>query len=1101
MTSNRLPSDYNARLRAVDPTVSCVVDAKAGSGKTSVLLVRLLKCLAVSQQPEHVLAITFTNEAANEILARATSVLVEARKANPDELTDSYEDELIRCGLDVIRQDDAMEWSLTDNPSRLRILTFDKFSAMISRKLPLLSGLGSGEVVENPDGFYENAVIDTFSEIENENTPTELKSALSKLYARSNNRLDLIVPLFKSLLGKRDQWAEQVLNFDAEYTNDLLSSIVLNEYESLWAEFKSVAGEDIIHNLASATTPELSPWINDLDPSMPIDPETVDIIRKTASLFITAKGTLRKNVDKRSGFPPKDSVTDAMKAFLSEMKGSDILSDRLASICEKLSTLPDAMLDDKSIASFEDVSIILRYLLASLKVQFDHEGKVDFTEVSLRALSALGNHNQDEYGDALLDEDKVNHILVDEMQDTSLSQYELLSRICANWPYEEGKSIFFCGDALQSIYKFRGATPSLFKDLISSPNFNEMNLETLTLTQNFRSSPTIVDWVNKTISKISPPVLAADGSYKDCLNVEAFSDKEGSVEIVGNLNNDQEEAVQVVDSLKAYLSEYPDNSVAILVRSRNHLSGIIPLLKEEGISYSGRDIDLLKDTLPVIDAVGLIKSLYHDADKFNWSLLLRSRFIGLSWEDMVILCQDKPSLRDSIFDASMQKKLSEDGQLRLQRLISVLNIVERDHRSESLGWAAKSVWHSLNADACITDKEKVDVNRVFTLLEAESTGSRTFSMTRFDELLAKLYATPKSGKVTLMTIHKSKGLEFDSVFLTGFGRSGHRDRSDVISWKRYSDAFIYAPKPDANDEEDGSLARLFNYIESKNKDEVREERLRLIYVAITRAKSHLKLFLTARESGIGAMPSSNSLLLDLWPSVKGSFEGLVSTAMDLTDSNIKMPTSRVIDPAFSVSIPSLDTLFTNTNLKTVNSEINHLTSNFSENERIEGIVLHRVLERIGIEGLESWSNERVELLGQSLKPAFRRLGYPELMLSKGISKVISQVANMMTSDFGKWVLRSKTGGCELSLSSIKDNTLRKFILDRMVVEDNTCWIIDYKTAECPDNKEMESFLGDQTRKYKKKMNEYFDTVTSMNTGMTVKAGLYFPAHDIFKEVA
>ena len=161
------------------------------------------------------------------------------------------------------------------------------------------------------------------------------------------------------------------------------------------------------------------------------------------------------------GFAPKQAGTEALKTWLAQCQERDDLA-LLEETLSRLSELPKPELPERSRALIADISHVLRHLLAELHLEFDASGKLDFPEVAFRAIRALQplTESAGVYGDALLQEDRIQHILVDEMQDTSVSQIELLEALCQGWEDNDGRSVFFCGDLQHSIYAFRGSLVS-----------------------------------------------------------------------------------------------------------------------------------------------------------------------------------------------------------------------------------------------------------------------------------------------------------------------------------------------------------------------------------------------------------------------------------------------------------------------------------------------------------------------------------------------------------------------------------------------------------------------------------------------------------------
>ena len=141
---------------------------------------------------------------------------------------------------------------------------------------------------------------------------------------------------------------------------------------------------------------------------------------------------------------------------------------------------------------------------AELMLVFAERGQADFTEIAQGAVRALGE--PDAPTDLLLSLDvRIKHILVDEFQDTSISQWELLERLTAGWQRGDGRTVFAVGDPMQSIYRFREAEVGLFLRA-RHQGLGNVALEALQLTTNFRSQAGIVDWVNATFPRVLPPL-------------------------------------------------------------------------------------------------------------------------------------------------------------------------------------------------------------------------------------------------------------------------------------------------------------------------------------------------------------------------------------------------------------------------------------------------------------------------------------------------------------------------------------------------------------------------------------------------------------------
>jgi ATP-dependent helicase/nuclease subunit A len=130
-----------------------------------------------------------------------------------------------------------------------------------------------------------------------------------------------------------------------------------------------------------------------------------------------------------------------------------------------------------------------------LYVLFECLGETDFTAVSRCALTALGDEENPTDLDLKCD-DALHHILVDEFQDTSAPQFELIRRLVAHWDNSGEKTLFLVGDPMQSIYRFRQAEVGGFLQA-QSYGMGPVRLESLHLQSNFRSDKPVVDWINQ----------------------------------------------------------------------------------------------------------------------------------------------------------------------------------------------------------------------------------------------------------------------------------------------------------------------------------------------------------------------------------------------------------------------------------------------------------------------------------------------------------------------------------------------------------------------------------------------------------------------------
>lgn len=1080
------PHDADVRALSIDPSRSIALLAPAGSGKTTQLLYRLLACLTVVERPEEILAITFTNKAAGEIVERVTSAL--SRAARGIEPTEAHERPLSMLAHMVIQRDALLGWNLALNPARLRIMTFDSYCAQLAGKMPIMSGLGGGRTSDDPSLVYRTAILDTLGSVNDESISDELREALEAVLGFARNQFELLVPMFTTLLAKRDQWVSEILNVNAESLSSALKDIVDGEiadaksvldkhgFDACWRIFADASGVHDHHSWAAYGCIDQSD-------------EGRDFGRRAAKALLKTDGMIRSKVTVRDGFPAKEALTSRMNGFLGNIQWEPEIDAALI----KLRDLPDTIYPDASAKMMEHLTLVLRYLLANLMLAFDSTATVDFPEVAQRAILSLGAGH--EVGDALLDEDRVSHLLVDENQDTSPAQYQLLSCLVQAWEQDDGRSVFLCGDKYQSIYLFRGATLSLFTDTVKAAAFGPKALEVHHLRVNFRSAPAVVEWNNRVYGQLF------QGPDSTFVSSVPFRSNAGAVTVEA-VTDGQTEGARVVQLIEDAFAVNPAQSVAILVRGRSHLKHILPALKKAGISASGTDIDPIADSLPVAEVVSLVRALWHQADRTSWLALLRAAFVGLSWDDCLVVSMGHRVIPVALRMPEVHARLSPEGHARVLRFVEALDGVDQASRSDELAWKARALWSALGGLATVDHTELGDVKTVFKLLGTHTATGDLDNPQAFFNDLARLYASPKAGVVQIMTIHKSKGLEFDTVIIPSLQKRGGQDDSPLFHWRTIGGRFFLAPNMGDQDEMSPE-SRLFRFLGSKVKADHRDEIERLAYVGTTRAKTNLHL-LACKDIERDDEGSANTLLGCLKAVLADDFTevtaahgkseaqgGVPSKARLCADHLVELPTDSFIPASTNDALPTENEL---------HDELREGEGN-DHRAKVEGIVYHRVVEMIAKDGLEAWSQDKLNSKGQAIAALMRREGYPIRDIPAGRDRIISLLSTTLASDKGRWILSNHDeGGQEVQVSGYRNGRWVHRYLDRPFVDAGTYWITDWKSSSCPDGVDIDTFLRAIEAKYRPKMEEYRSVVIEAGITLPVKLGLYLPAVDRFLEL-
>ncbi|NKI18187.1 UvrD-helicase domain-containing protein [Spongiibacter sp. KMU-166] len=1105
MTELLLPPDQDARDLAVDPARSVLLRAPAGSGKTGVLLLRYLRCLLRVDRPEKVVAITFTNKAAGEIKERVMEALLEGEAI---EVRSAFDRDIAAAVAEVRAHSQRLNWGLLENSSRLRIATFDSFCGSLVRRLPLLSGMGAAAPLSDSDSLYREAILALFRQLDDRSCPPVLAEALQSLLRYGSNRIESLAPLLASLLAKRDQWQDDILNADLDVMEAALAELVEEAFLPQWEVLTRFGVDELFAAYReSSGSCDAHAWAANLpDPEL-VSVDDMAMVSTLAASLCNGKGELYKpGSAHHAKFTKGQPGTEQVKAWLKRAHDEGA-APMLAEALGRLAILPLPTLPEASRELVGHFCVALRFLLAHLRLVFEQRGGVDFGEIAQRAIMALRSEGQgdgtDTVSEALLLEDRIEHILVDEMQDTSVSQIQLLEALCQGWEPDDGRSVFFCGDLQQSIYAFRGSLVSLFDELSQRGEFAGKALERLQLRANFRSSPDLVNWVNQCFSALfaerGSEYVAALPQRKNpgAVQIHPFAiakDCDAKAGVAAR------EAAHIVDIIQRRQAEQADVSIAILVRSRSHLRGILPALKAAGIAFSGQDIDSLTDTPAVMDLMCLLRALWHDADDVAWAGVLRAPFVGLSWDDLLQLRTGGGLLRDAILSdeeafALRRQGLSQEGQGRVARLRTELQWLDQRPESRDLRWALRTLWYRLGGPACIEAHQQTDIDRVLAVLNEHAPSGILEDITALENALGRLFAAPPVSRVELMTIHKSKGLEFDVVILPGLGGRGRNDDKPLLAWQRLQGHMLFGPRPQASS---GPEKRLYDFLCGEQSRALKEELDRLLYVALTRAKGELHVFaaVTANKDG-DLVPATGSFLQRLWPMVEGDFE----RADMMVESDAQLPrrvplSPRLRDYRVTVNSPWLNLPTADSPLRRVQRQTENAVLEDNIEERAVGIVFHELMEHLGRrQNGKALLSDRSRL-SAALRQRLRHHCHPEPELEHSVGRVLELLDNTLACPDGRWILGSyQWQASEQTIRRLMGGQWQTLILDRAFIEDGDaprCWIVDYKTARSRGS--FDEFLRMQTERYAPKMQIYKEALRATGLECPIVAALYFPAH-------
>lgn len=864
-------TDLKAREQALSVTVSAIIEAGAGAGKTSLMVQRYFALLATVDAPEQVLFCTFTRAATQEMLFRVTDALTTAKnKPRPEA---DYERLTYDLARKVVERDEAMNWGLLQNISRMNILTLDGLAAKIAKQMPILSGMG-GDINVSADAFpmYLKAGMSVLEAVEEDGT---ISQDVERLMLHTSGNHQRAVELIAQMLAKRDQWlrhvvmADEVLN-KAEI-EDVLQSVVDSARETACESIAAFQSNiDELLAFAKSTLPSDHLFHHSDNPDYHL--------LCVADMFLTAKNTPRKSVTKAQGFPAGKEGA-AMKALWKDV--SEGLSAHAITSLAAARSLPVAHYDESQWELLNSLFRVLLRAAAELKLIFNKEGKVDFVEVSSRAIAGLSPHSEDRrVGQRMFSLFK--HIIVDEVQDINRTQYQMIESLVAEWDQSMSNTLCLVGDPKQSIYRFREADVGLF---LQAQQYGVANveLERLNLSTNFRSSPNIVEFNNNVYQTIFPSkVDIAKGAmpYAPSVSARQGSALDGIETWCLSEPSDTGEAVLVAKAVKESKAISESAKIAVLVRSRSHLKAVAKQLKDDGVPYQAVEIENVAQKAAIQDLLSLTKAVLHPMDNIAWLSLLRSPVLGLCLQDLTLLLEDigEDGVIERVLDVSRYPSLTQSGQDSIARMSQVIQwLFDNQYAFENLA-LIKAMWHQLNMAKGYNENDIDDIESYFSLLEEYRDDD--IDVIEIERRLERFYAKPdprpEASNVQLMTLHKSKGLEFDVVIIPGIGSRGHGEDPSLVMWHEFTEDTTGTPQmliaPIKGRGEDD----IYQFMMDIEKEKSALEVIRLLYVGTTRAKARLYLIGTVNKG----TPTSSSLFAPLWPHLDPIYQDELLTKED-----------------------------------------------------------------------------------------------------------------------------------------------------------------------------------------------------------------------------
>jgi len=943
--SNRpAPPDQQQRHLALDPTRSILVQAPAGSGKTDLLTRRFLRLLAEVEDPGQIVAITFTKAAAAEMRHRILGELERAGAADFAPLrNDAFSmDALAHRALARSR---ALGWNLVDLPSQLRITTIDAFCSELAIQQPLLSGLGGSlDIAEQPAEIYRRAARSALEKLDL--GETALSDAIESLLLWRDNGWKELEELLITMLGQRDRWMQGFVlsretdwdvlreRLEQPFSNSVREALA--PLDRLLRQLPSAFEEALALARFSCETVDTFRDLAEM-PEFPRPPfatpeeleEAQQAYANLAELLLTKDGTFRRRVDKSIGFPTtRPREKERLVALIEGLRSIDDLEAALHAV----RSLPPARYTEDDWQIVRACFALLRAAAGELQIAFAESGSVDFAEISQIAQRVLRGPDEQPTDAAIAIGDKIRHLLVDEFQDTSRRQHQLLASLIAGWPERTGRTCFAVGDPMQSIYFFRDADAELFPRVralgLEIPDDEPLLFDFVPLRSNFRTEPRLVGHLNEifravfaapdgsgvTFSEALPARdPAPDSGPRFNLHLQFVPQSGCGKTAQPELLAVREEAhtgqvTEIVSLIQGFLPRMEEVRqarergedrkfrIAVLGRSRKALAPIAAALREAEIPFRAVDLEPLKARPEVLDALALARALLNPQDRVAWLGVLRAPWCGLSLADLhalvsaddpELLKRPVPTLLAERLPMAGELSLSEAGSRAVRRLVTALDAtpsLRAQQPAAALGTWLQQVWLRLGGAFCVDAAARANLDLLWNCLDRLTCGEVDLLGPALNAALDNLTAQPDPAadsdcSVQLMTIHKSKGLEFEVVLVPELQARAGNSGISLLTWLERGlsrpdnsgeiTEFLIAPLQPKGADKGKAKA----WVSRAHRERETQEMRRVLYVAATRAREELHFFARpafkadANGSTVLAEPS-NSLLATAWPGLE-----------------------------------------------------------------------------------------------------------------------------------------------------------------------------------------------------------------------------------------
>lgn len=1061
---------------ASNPKFSSWVFASAGSGKTRILVNRILRLLLNDVSPEKILCLTFTKAGASEMEERINNDLIKWANLDDDSLAKNIREiQGISATSQSINKAKSLIFKMFEGDLSIKIQTIHSFCQTLLKIFSFEANLSPNfEVLEenSQNILIKNSIESLFKKAR---TDKDLQQLISSIFAIKN--YNEIYSIISNIISNRDKLFNSINFYGsiANLTNELYRKCDINindNKEKIVEKFKKDNGKDNISNLILFfTKSKIKSEKNILKNINAFYNNEIDF-EQYYSTFFTSLNKLRKPSKNLSSNP---NILEELKQYC---KNIQEYLDKIYSV---------------EICHESKIIIYFGYLVINSYDELKNNSNLlDYDDLINKTNELLKNSNFGSWVQMKMDS-SYEHILIDESQDTNIKQWQIINLLCDDFfsgvnASKNNRSIFVVGDEKQSIYSFQGAQSDISNKIYQYYHNNNSKIVKIELNNSFRSAVNILKNVDAVFSQnkyakslISSnyyqqhnPIRNIIGKFEiwpQIKNDRNYDDKkfdwtnaqneETSAKELMAINIAKKIKYEVLTMKKLENCSRSVNYSDYMILLRNKINGfdqeIIKAFSKYNIPYSSQSRVNFSDSLIIQDFLSIAKFTININDNLNLAALLKSPIFNLNDRDLVNIISFNKE-QNIITNISKIKKYYNYYQKLITIKNNAFNLNLQDFYYDIL-------FHSNHEELFCHyyGSQFLEVRDKFYNIVNNYAQNNYNNLQKFIEFIDQCnpqinLKSHDDNSVRIITIHSSKGLQAPIVIIAdcSFNSCKLKSSKENISWIENDDIEnLYIPLWISDSKKYNNLA---NSHKKNSQIKAFDEYLRLLYVAMTRAEDELYI------AAFGNDNDENSWYEIIKNSVNKSLYN--SNIYDEINSNYNK---------ISDKITSENQIFDDINFKK-NSKICNISpdnENVINFATIKGEIIHKIIDFIN----QNYHNNHDWLRIQSNNILQKYL----ILQEEDKKNIINNINQYLSSNFFKDI---KNYTIKSEVEVIHNNKLKR--IDLIIFKNNTIEIIDFKSDQ--------EILNKISLKYKNQLAIYKESIKNLYPNHLIECYIVWLCH-------